>query len=196
MKSNEPQHRSQNKAQHISNQQLELLVNEQLDSDQESRLISHIDQCEDCQTRLEKLVENGSEWSSIHQHLVEVDEIETPGESSIRKFMELLGPTDDPGFLGRLGGYEVSAVIGSGSTGIVAKAHERALNRFVAIKVLHPKLCDSGAARKRFDREGRAIAAVVNPPCRTRVCDQRTRWSSVYRNAVHAWRIIATKNHP
>ena len=149
--------------QHIAKQQLELLVNEQLDSDLESRLISHIDQCEDCQKRLERLVENGNEWSSIHQHLVDLDEIETPDESSIRKFMELLGPTDDLEMMGRLGQYEVSAVIGAGSTGIVAKAFERTLNRFVAIKVLHPKLCDSGAARKRFDREGRAIAAVVNP---------------------------------
>ena len=152
-----------NEAQHIAKRQLELLVDEQLDSKQESQLISHIDHCKECQSQLERLVENGNDWSSIHQHLIDVDVLETPDESSIRKLLDLLGPTDHPEMLGRLGQYEVSAVIGTGSTGIVVKAFERQLNRFVAIKVLHPKLCDSGAARKRFDREGRAIAAVVNP---------------------------------
>ncbi len=152
-----------NDTKHIARQQLELLVEEQLDSEQESQLIAHIDQCRDCQERMERLVQNGNEWSTIHHHLVDFGEVETPGESSTRKFLDLLGPTDDPEMLGRLARYEVSAVIGSGSTGIVARAFERTLNRFVAIKVLHPNLCDSAAARKRFDREGRAIAAVVNP---------------------------------
>ncbi len=151
-----------NKTEHIASRELKLLVGEQLDSDQESKLISHIDDCADCQSRLEKLVENGSEWSAIQPYLVELDP-EAPDECSIRALLDLLGPTDYPDMLGRLGQYEVVGVIGTGTTGIVVKAFERSLNRFVAIKVLHPQLCVSSMARKRFDREGRAIAAVVNP---------------------------------
>jgi serine/threonine-protein kinase len=46
--------------------------------------------------------------------------------------------------------------------GVVLKAHDPALNRVVAIKVLTPQLATSGAARKRFAREARAAAAVVH----------------------------------
>ena len=44
---------------------------------------------------------------------------------------------------------EVVGVIGRGGMGVVFKAYEGALNRFVAIKMLLPHLAASGAARKR-----------------------------------------------
>ncbi len=46
--------------------------------------------------------------------------------------------------------------------GAVFKGFDRSLNRFVAIKMLLPHLAASGAARKRFAREGQAVAAVVD----------------------------------
>ncbi len=46
--------------------------------------------------------------------------------------------------------------------GVVFKALDAPLNRFVAIKMLLPHLAASGAARKRFAREGQAVAAVVD----------------------------------
>ncbi|MFN0052347.1 MAG: protein kinase domain-containing protein [Planctomycetales bacterium] len=46
--------------------------------------------------------------------------------------------------------------------GVVFKAFEPALNRFVAIKMLLAHLAASGAARKRFAREGQAAAAVID----------------------------------
>ncbi len=49
-----------------------------------------------------------------------------------------------------------------GGMGVVFKAFDGALNRFVAIKMLLPHLASSGAARQRFEREGRAAAAVIN----------------------------------
>ena len=64
--------------------------------------------------------------------------------------------------LGRLGTYEVVGVVGSGGMGVVLKAFDAALNRYVAIKVLAPHLGNSGAARKRFSREAQAAAAVVH----------------------------------
>jgi serine/threonine protein kinase len=76
--------------------------------------------------------------------------------------LKLLAPTDDDRMLGRLGMYEVVGVIGSGGMGVVLKAFDAALNRYVAIKVLAPHLGSGGAARKRFSREAQAAAAVVH----------------------------------
>lgn len=76
--------------------------------------------------------------------------------------LRLLGPTDDPRMLGRIGPYEVTGIIGRGGMGVVFKAFDAALNRFVAIKMLLPHLASSGSARKRFSREGQAAAAVID----------------------------------
>ena len=76
--------------------------------------------------------------------------------------MKRLAPTDDPQSLGRIGGYEVRGVIGEGGMGVVLKALDVALNRYVAIKTLAPHLAASGAARRRFAREAQAAAAVVH----------------------------------
>ncbi len=89
------------------------------------------------------------------------DERGCEGES-LESILRLLGPTDDPHMLGRIGSYEVVGVIGRGGMGVVFKAYEGALNRFVAIKMLLPHLAASGAARKRFAREGKAAAAVID----------------------------------
>jgi serine/threonine protein kinase len=64
--------------------------------------------------------------------------------------------------LGRLGGYEITGIVGSGGMGVVLKGLDPALLRYVAIKVLSPQLATCGAARQRFAREARAAAAVVH----------------------------------
>ena len=76
--------------------------------------------------------------------------------------LDFLSPSDDPTKLGRLGSYEIESVIGRGGFGIVLKAFDPGLNRFVAIKALSGTLVRSSAARKRFDREAKAAAAVVH----------------------------------
>lgn len=81
----------------------------------------------------------------------------------ISEVLRQLDPTDDPSMLGRLGGYEVSGVVGSGGMGVVLKGFDRSLDRTVAIKVLAPRLASSGAARRRFAREARAAATVLHP---------------------------------
>jgi serine/threonine protein kinase len=65
--------------------------------------------------------------------------------------------------LGRIGIYEVAGVIGQGGTGIVLKAFDPPLHRYVAVKVLAPQWATSVAARRRFQREANAAAAVVHP---------------------------------
>ncbi len=76
---------------------------------------------------------------------------------------DLLPPPRQPDFLSRLGRYDVERLIGYGGMGLVFRAHDSYLNRVVAIKVLAPHLSRMGAARQRFAREARAVAALIHP---------------------------------
>src|SRR5438105_71900 len=71
-----------------------------------------------------------------------------------------LAPPQQPGEMGRLGPYRVLDILGRGGMGIVFRAEDTQLQRPVALKVLLPSLTDSGIARQRFLREGRAAAAI------------------------------------
>lgn len=154
--------------------QLQLLINDQLDKQAEAELLNHMDSCAACQEALESLAADTQLWQELPANLSDQIRIdrgqleETTEHSSsdldanIRELLRNMGPTDDPNMLGRIGTYEICGVVGRGSTGIVLKSFEASLNRYVAIKVLLPTLSGNGAARRRFDREARAIAAVVN----------------------------------
>ena len=62
--------------------------------------------------------------------------------------------------LGRLGGYRILKVLGSGGMGVVLLAEDAQLQRPVALKVMRPGLAANDAARQRFLREARAVAAL------------------------------------
>jgi serine/threonine-protein kinase len=83
----------------------------------------------------------------------------SPNEIAI----DFLEPSEDPAMLGRLGAYEILEVIGKGGMGIVFKGFQHELHRCVAVKALAPHLALSAAARRRFEREAQATAAVVHP---------------------------------
>ena len=74
--------------------------------------------------------------------------------------LNFLGPSTTPGCLGSLGPYEVIEVIGRGGMGLVFKARDTKLQRIVAIKVLAPEIAANKTAKKRFEREAQAAAAV------------------------------------
>lgn len=63
----------------------------------------------------------------------------------------------------RLGPYEIIAPLGSGGMGEVYSARDPRLDRNVAIKVLPQHLTSDVAARSRFEREAKAIAALSHP---------------------------------
>ena len=63
----------------------------------------------------------------------------------------------------RLGSYSILAAIGSGGMGEVYRARDTRLDRDVAIKVLPAHLAADEAARARFEREAKAVAALSHP---------------------------------
>ena len=63
----------------------------------------------------------------------------------------------------RLGPYEIVAPLGAGGMGEVYKARDTRLDRSVAIKVLAADIASDPAARERFEREARAVAALDHP---------------------------------
>ncbi|HSQ57546.1 MAG TPA: protein kinase, partial [Gemmata sp.] len=75
-----------------------------------------------------------------------------------------LQPPDEDGDLGRLAGYRVFGVLGSGGMGTVFAAEDVALRRPVALKVMNPELAsDPRNGWQRFFREARALAAIKHP---------------------------------
>ena len=62
-----------------------------------------------------------------------------------------------------IGKFEVVSKLGEGGMGAVYKAHDPAIDRDVAIKVLGPRLAANEAAVKRFEAEGRAAGKVAHP---------------------------------
>ncbi|HSD83460.1 MAG TPA: protein kinase, partial [Anaerolineae bacterium] len=69
--------------------------------------------------------------------------------------MDLIGKT--------LGQYHIVEPIGHGGMAAVFKAHQPALDRFVAVKVLLPQQASTPEFRERFIREARAIAQLNHP---------------------------------
>ena len=63
----------------------------------------------------------------------------------------------------RLGSYEIIAALGSGGMGEVYRAHDRKLNRAVAIKVLPAVFASDPDRLARFEREAQAVAALSHP---------------------------------
>jgi serine/threonine-protein kinase len=71
----------------------------------------------------------------------------------------------DP-FIGRElldGQFQVIQKIGTGGMGSVYKALQPAMNRTVAIKILHPKLANRKDLTSRFRREARAMSQLSHP---------------------------------
>lgn len=147
---------------------------------QEPQLVRHLDQCTTCQSRLLELATD-AEWQSEVESVLR-ESPERPASSCTQSIvialdgsmaedvpvsceavtLDFLGAPSHPEMLGRLGRYEIERVIGAGGMGIVLKGFDTELHRPVAIKVLAPHLAHSGAARIRFAREARAVAAITH----------------------------------
>ncbi|MEM9064578.1 MAG: protein kinase, partial [Planctomycetota bacterium] len=146
-------------------EQLERYLNDQMDPHEEAQIESHLSVCTECQHALEAAGGNADWWSEVRTSVLSnpaPEDQDQDAHESTRGILNLLAPTDDPEMLGRIGHYEVQGVVGEGSTGVVLRAVDPRLHRVVAIKVLAPTVGLSGPARQRFEREARAVAAVVH----------------------------------
>lgn len=145
-------------------QLLQLAVANDLSAPQLEELSAHVDACESCRLELEQL-SGGREWESQVADSLRAPSfaaIDAEGETPEDDWLSLLEPSEAATKLGRIGKYEIESLIGQGGFGVVFKAFDPELNRFVAIKVLSSPLAHSAAARKRFRREACAAAAVVH----------------------------------
>ena len=59
--------------------------------------------------------------------------------------------------------YELEELVGTGGMSSVFRAHDRLLDRKVALKVLHQQYSDDAEYVERFRREARAVAALSHP---------------------------------
>lgn len=89
-----------------------------------------------------------------------VGELSLNGELALESFGV---ETNDVPIPAKLGKYHIKGQIGRGGMGIVWKALDPDLQRTVAIKILSPHLAQSAVARRRFQREARAAAAISHP---------------------------------
>jgi eukaryotic-like serine/threonine-protein kinase len=165
-------------------QRVEGCLSSLLNDEEQSAFEAHLEVCSVCRQSLEGRAAPAADWQSAREFLnsdaklplapksnsdsycvassADLDSAETHQREAVDAVLSILAPTDDPRMLGRLGGYEIAGVVGRGGMGVVLKALDPALNRYVAIKVLAPQLATSGAARQRFSREARAAASVVH----------------------------------
>lgn len=67
------------------------------------------------------------------------------------------------GVLRILGRYELLEQVGSGGMAVVYRGRDTALDREVAVKLLHPHLASAPESRARFSREARAVARLSHP---------------------------------
>src|SRR5207253_9312673 len=60
-------------------------------------------------------------------------------------------------------GYRIESLLGRGGMGVVYRAHDLALDRNVALKLLAPELAEDERFRERFLRESRLAASLDHP---------------------------------
>ncbi len=159
-------------------------LGDSLNDDERAAFESHLEVCSACRQALEESAAAATDWKDAREFLSsdaslpmgeQRGAVDLVGNASdvpetaenwqheaVDGVLNILAPTDDPRMLGRLGQYEIAGIVGHGGMGVVLKALDPALNRYVAIKVLAPQLATSGAARQRFSREARAAASVVH----------------------------------
>jgi WD40 repeat protein/serine/threonine protein kinase len=164
--------------------QLEALFEGRLPLSDQEALTQHVEHCPHCQAVLDSQRALGQSWADMAANLAgtpptpaALEQVlerarlagrpeETQAEvKTVAEELNFLAPAEQSCHLGRLDHYEIVECLGRGGMGIVFKAHDTALNRIVAIKVMAPALADNETARLRFLREARAAAAVRHVHC-------------------------------
>jgi WD40 repeat protein len=130
---------------------LELFLSGQLSAAEAEPIVRHVGECPQCAAI------HGTVQGAFHpQH----DGKAPAGPPGLPLGFVFPSPPQSADELGRLGGYRVLKVLGSGGMGVVFHAEDPVLGRPVALKVMLPSAAAESDGRERFLREARAAAAV------------------------------------
>src|SRR5689334_22802129 len=99
-------------------------VDQALSNEEQVAFENHLSECATCRADLDALVADPQAWSDARSVLSDAGEPEPQPEaaSQLETYRALLGPTDDPRMLGRIGSHEVVGILGVGGMGVVFKA--------------------------------------------------------------------------
>jgi tetratricopeptide (TPR) repeat protein len=115
---------------------------------------SHLDACATCRRTIAALAAGGAPvvHSFIHPDHLDTEPVADPA-------------TPAPGLGDRIGRYVTLGTLGRGGMGVVIAAHDPALDRRIAIKLVHPALWRTASkqARELLRAEARAMARLVHP---------------------------------
>jgi eukaryotic-like serine/threonine-protein kinase len=157
---------------------LERLLTGASAAEEQAQLIQHLDLCAVCQRRLEDLAGADPALLEAARALRGNTFV---NEDSLRRLLDEVGsnanlrtqyydpdrqtvspprPSASVSLLGPQEDYEIAEVLGQGGMGQVLKAYDRALKRWVALKVLGPHVANDPVSRLRFAREAQGAAAV------------------------------------
>ncbi|HIF41639.1 MAG TPA: serine/threonine protein kinase [Planctomycetes bacterium] len=104
----------------------------------------------------DRAVGNGGGWGSRD---TQPGDARQPGEGSSESSASSFAPVGRPD----ISGYRIEGVLGRGATGTVYSAVQLAVDRPVAIKILHANLVGTGRAARRLQREARTAARLAHP---------------------------------
>ncbi|MDZ4818326.1 MAG: serine/threonine-protein kinase [Planctomycetota bacterium] len=164
------------------------LLSGQLREEDSATVTKHLDTCQACQVTLEQLAvgdtpvmqpqrvaatekpsSDSAYWPAVEKlrsHLavaetqMGVSDDTATDDDDEAGALDFLDPPQAPGSLGRLDYFDVVEKVGRGGMGIVLKAFDNCLHRYVAIKVLRPQAAAGHNAQQRFIREVRSAAAI------------------------------------
>jgi hypothetical protein len=121
----------------------------------------HLRQCETCVDAVQRLQPVATRVVGSPAGPAGGEAPPDTGDSGPPAF-DFLAPPEAPGEIGRLGGYAVRRLLGSGGMGLVFLAEDVRLQRPVALKVLRPRWAAKDEFHQRFLTEARAAAALKN----------------------------------